>query len=171
VAWSPDGTRLAAGALDGRIRLWEGASGQEQARLDSGDSVWSVAFNADGTLLASGSVDGNVRLWDVASGAERARLNGESGRILSVAFNRKGTRLAAGTADGDVRLWDLRPFLLLNPGSAPSPRAALLAEALQRLWRWRLDGFAWPVAWMEAVRPKSRAFPDSAPLHPGYNRF
>lgn len=49
---------------------------------------------------------------------------------------------AAGTAPCDGRRWDLRPLRLLANGPAPSPRAALLSEALQRLWGVRLDGLA-----------------------------
>jgi hypothetical protein len=39
-----------------------------------------------------------------------------------------------------VRVWDLRPFLLLANGPAPSLRAALISEALKRLWGYRRSG-------------------------------
>jgi WD40 repeat protein len=63
VAFSPDGTRLAAGSADGTAGLWEWATGREQARLQHGGQVWAVAFSPDGTRLATGSYDNAARLW------------------------------------------------------------------------------------------------------------
>jgi hypothetical protein len=66
VAFSPDGTMVAAGNAWYEVRWWRTADG---ALLDTArghrDSVNSVAFSPDGEMLASGSLDGTVKLWRV----------------------------------------------------------------------------------------------------------
>ena len=52
VAFSPDGTRLAT-SNDRMARLWEVATGREQAQLEHDDGVSAVAFSPDGTRLAT----------------------------------------------------------------------------------------------------------------------
>ena len=109
VALTPDGCRLATtGSIDNTIRLWDVASGVEQARLEghAGD-VCSVCFSPDGVLLASGSTDNTIRLWDVAGGVEQARLEGHTELVYSVSFSPDGRRLASGSDDNTIRLWDV----------------------------------------------------------------
>jgi WD40 repeat protein len=79
LAWSPDGTRLAAGSADGAIQLWE-LSGDGGTPRPLGQwaahtgMVRSLAFSPDGRQLANGGQDGLVRLWDPAGGTETAAL-------------------------------------------------------------------------------------------------
>src|SRR5438105_4474763 len=62
VAFSPDGKTLASGNLDETIRLWDVATGKEQATLNGHTSlVFSVAFGPDGKTLASGSMDTTIK--------------------------------------------------------------------------------------------------------------
>jgi hypothetical protein len=55
-----------------------------------------------------------------------------------IAFSPSDGLIASAHSDGSVRLWDLRLVRLLDNG--PAPRAALISEALQRIWGLRLDG-------------------------------
>jgi hypothetical protein len=52
VVFSPDGARLATASSDGTARLWEAATGREQARLEHGGTVRVVVFSPDGARLA-----------------------------------------------------------------------------------------------------------------------
>ena len=74
LAFSPDGTLLAASAADNSVHVWDLSRGQERYVLrEHTDRVTSVVFTRDGTLLATASSDNTVRLWDLASG-KRTRI-------------------------------------------------------------------------------------------------
>ncbi len=70
VAWSPDGTLLAAGGMAGIIGLWEIHSSTEDSlavRLQSElrghtSDIFTLAWSPNGKVLASGSMDNDVRL-------------------------------------------------------------------------------------------------------------
>ena len=108
VAFSPDGTKLAAGVLDdGAVTLWDVGTGKHIITLT--DSVWSVAFSPDGTKLAVGTGTGEnaVKLWDVSTYKPIAAFPGHTGWVRAVAFSPDGTKLASGSYDGTVLIWDV----------------------------------------------------------------
>jgi WD40 repeat protein len=57
MAWSPDGTRLATGAVqDGTTWLWDAKTGKELFTLSGGtESVDKIAWSPDGGRLATAS--------------------------------------------------------------------------------------------------------------------
>ena len=75
LSWSPDGRVLASGSQDHTVRLWQGDTGRELARL-MGHQSWVdvLSWSPDGRILASGSRDKTVRLWDPDGARELARL-------------------------------------------------------------------------------------------------
>jgi WD40 repeat protein len=65
VAFSPDGQLLATASDNGRVRLWDPATGEHWSTLTvQARAVYGVAFSPDGRLLATASDDKTARLWD-----------------------------------------------------------------------------------------------------------
>jgi WD40 repeat protein len=63
--FSPDGALLAAAAREGRMRIWEVASGREKADLDGKSGTLNhLAFSPDGSTVATACAKGIV-VWDV----------------------------------------------------------------------------------------------------------
>ncbi len=144
--FTPDG--LLVGSDDSHIysdvRIWEPTTGQ-LVRSFSGHSadVVTIAISKDGRLLASGSVDRTIRLWNLSTGEPLGTLRGHRDYIEAIALSPNGRFVASTDSEIDLWLWaipNLRENALLSDLPAPSPRAALMSEALQRLWGLRVDG-------------------------------
>jgi WD40 repeat protein len=66
LAFSPDGTLLAAAQKAGTIRLFRPADGGDLGKLDVGRVITQLAFSPDGSLLAARSADGALTIWRLA---------------------------------------------------------------------------------------------------------
>ena len=98
VAIGPDRVRIASGADDKTVRLWDAASGELLETLTGHEeAVQSAAFSPDGTRIASGSVDKTVRLWDAASG------DVSNGKVSSPPSIRRRKRV--GTSASSLNRW------------------------------------------------------------------
>jgi WD40 repeat protein len=64
LAWSHDGTRIAAGGDDHIVHVWDAATGRTLLQYRGhGDIVFGVSWSPDDSLVASASVDGTVQIW------------------------------------------------------------------------------------------------------------
>src|SRR5204863_444186 len=73
VAFSPDGTRVAA-AAGTDVTIASSPEGRSLRTLRVPGSAVRVAFSPNGKTLATAGGDGTARLWDVESGNELHRL-------------------------------------------------------------------------------------------------
>src|SRR5262249_45920190 len=105
-AFSPDGKRLACGALNAILRVWDVATGRAGLRLtDHKDAVWSVAFDREGKRLVSADEGGTVKVRD-AEGRVITTLPGHTKGVDQLAYSPDGKRLATASHDGTCKVWD-----------------------------------------------------------------
>ncbi|MFD8006645.1 caspase, EACC1-associated type [Streptomyces mirabilis] len=105
LAYSPDGTLLAAGGNASDVKLWDVATKSKLFDFRGPkSSILSVAFNPNGKILAAGSADGSIWLWDTTTKTKITSFPG-SHDVESVAFSPDGKTLASGGADHRVHLW------------------------------------------------------------------
>lgn len=115
LAFSPDGTRLAAArSLGNVVVLYDVPAMTKRAELKGqirslkaiSLAGRSLAFSPDGALLAVAGIDDVVVLWTVATGVEALRL-AEAPGVEALAFLPDGKRLLTGGPGPTLTLWDL----------------------------------------------------------------
>ncbi|MFL5340400.1 MAG: protein kinase domain-containing protein, partial [Gemmataceae bacterium] len=112
VAFSPDGKRIAIGAKENTVVIWDVESRQELITLrgqHTGD-VYTVAFSPDGRWVASAGEDSTVKVWDSHTGKIIRSFRGHTGLVNSLAFRLDGRSLISGSRDRTVKVWDLSPL-------------------------------------------------------------
>jgi eukaryotic-like serine/threonine-protein kinase len=114
VHFSPDGSILAIGDVDGQVRLVDVKTfTQTDAFLaapsfNNGMGVMSLAFSPDGRVLAAGTAfrSADITLWDVVAKAKLPNLTGHRGFITSLAFSPDSKTLASASGDQTIKLWN-----------------------------------------------------------------
>ena len=101
LAFSPDGSLLAAGSRDGEIRIWF-RPGAGQPFDPQPATRWTahkkgvnqVAFSPDGRFLASGGNDAIARVWRLEDGELEQQMIGGTFSIPAIAYQPDGRYLA-----------------------------------------------------------------------------
>jgi len=106
-----EGRRVAvSGGLDGRVRLWDPATGKQVGALSFGAAVQALAVtDLEGRPhVVVGTGRGRVEVLDVESGRQVAMFEGERSGVDAVAVGRIGdqVRLVEGGNSGRLRVWD-----------------------------------------------------------------
>ncbi len=157
-AYSPDGTQAISGDLDGKIILWDVATGQKVREYgpDDGDTdaveghtrlVRSVAFSPDGKTFLSGAADSRMILWDVETGEplrvfgpddpDTEAVEGHARAVRTVLYAGDGRAVSA-SDDWTLALWDLNTGEMIRQfeghqervrGAAISPDGTMIASA------------------------------------------
>ncbi|MDX3589462.1 WD40 repeat domain-containing protein [Streptomyces europaeiscabiei] len=106
LAFSPDGSRLAAGDRTGRVALWDGELRRRAGVLrnvfpaplgNTPEAVSALALSPDGHTLAVGGDGGTIQLWDTTSQQLLGPLPTTGEPITSLAFSPdNATLLVAG---------------------------------------------------------------------------
>ncbi len=106
VALSADGRRIVTGDHEGRVTVYDAASGREEmTHRGHVGPVSCVAIAPDGRRIASGGHDGTAQAWDVAA---RHLVNSHEhpAAVLAVALRADGQRVVSADAVSNVEIWD-----------------------------------------------------------------
>jgi len=115
LAFSSDGTRLAAASADATVSVWSTAGAATTPALTlrgHAGPVLGVAFSPDGALLVTASADRSLKVWDAKTGALQRSLPNHTEIVHSVAFrppNRENQNpnpyCVSASDDRTIRIW------------------------------------------------------------------
>lgn len=108
VVTTPNRGRVIAALRDGRLRVLDARTGQEQGMLAGhATTITALATTRDGRRLVSGSIDGVIKIWNLDANLEEHVLAGHGGSITALAIGSTDDLIVSASADGTLKGWDL----------------------------------------------------------------
>jgi WD40 repeat protein len=101
MAFSRDGTAVAAGDRKGVFRIWDVHTGESQARIDQGQAFQAVVFAANGQALFTADATARVVEWD-RDLKKQLRAWDFPGPVAALALSADDRHLATANANGTV---------------------------------------------------------------------
>lgn len=157
LAWSPDGSLLAAASAAGPVWLFASADGSKQHLLPGHEmGTNAVAFAPAGAVLASGGQDGAVKLWDAVAGQHVATAKLGADWVEHLAWEplskdpmaRRLSFLAAAAG---------RKFVFINPDGTVLPTSFKPAPKTITALGWEPEGDCCAIAYFGGVQLWDRA--------------
>ncbi|OCR02631.1 hypothetical protein BCD67_15690 [Oscillatoriales cyanobacterium USR001] len=120
VSFSPDGTMIASGGVDGRIIIWNQA-GKRLFSPNEGhkEPIWSVRFSPDSQFIASASIDNTINIWS-KKGELIQPLKGHKDDVYDVTFSKNSDRIFSSSKNGSIIMWDVKTGRLLKTFQTPN---------------------------------------------------
>ncbi|GAC73539.1 WD40 repeat protein [Moesziomyces antarcticus T-34] len=157
IAASPNGELVAGGSFDGRIFLWQIATGDLLASFDAHyRSVTVLKWTQDGAALVTGSEDSRILVWSLAGllaphdQTSSAITSSEHNPTpyctladhnlaitdLHIASGRfpNHTTILSSSADSTVKMWDLRTRSLLSTFIFEQPIHRVVLDCTERFF-------------------------------------
>lgn len=107
VAFSPDGTKLAAAGADRAVRIWEVATGKDLMVIeDHADWIFDLAWSPDGKRIATASRDKTSKVFDAEKKEVLATFPGHGDAVTCVSFAPDGKLVVSGGNDNVLRVWN-----------------------------------------------------------------
>ena len=104
--FSPDGTKLASGAADRMIKIWDVQSGKLIKTLEGHTHhVTSIDWNASGRQLASSAADGIVKIWDLRTAKSTRTISGLKSEVTRLCYMGRDDRVGITSGDGYFRVY------------------------------------------------------------------
>jgi WD40 repeat protein len=139
VAFNKDGTQVASGCHDGKIRIYDLIKGVLFKEINAhptanATQIYCVAYSPDGTKIVSAGFDNSLKLWDAKSGtlvkefkAYKAKdfAKGHQDSVFAAAFSPDGKFLASGSAGLErvIKIWNVADGTVVRDLANPQLKA------------------------------------------------